>query len=334
MWYMKPPKIFYLYKAINKTNQKAYIGYTANLKTRIRAHKNEANRGSLLVFHQAIRKYGIDNFDFVIICTSWNELDVLNYIEPSLIIQHNTYYGNGQGYNMSLNYVGEYERQVNKQRKRRPWTDEEKRIASERAKITNNTPEVRSAISNGLKEYYANGGKHPGDPIKQGKMLSELNKKRWQDPVYREKMIKHLSNPSDESRKKRSEIQKGKPKKGGWKHSEETKLKIGESNKNKIYSEETKKTMSEARTKYFEDPVNRLNMSEKAKLRPPNPELMEKLKQINTKSYKCIDPTGIEEIVNNIKDYCDLDGLNVVTARSSALNNRLTKTGYRFIRLN
>ena len=74
----------YIYKITNKVNNKSYIGYTTNPQARWEGHRH--NQGSKLVF-QAIKKYGIDNFEFKVIAedTIDNEqkyIDKYNTIAP------------------------------------------------------------------------------------------------------------------------------------------------------------------------------------------------------------------------------------------------------------
>lgn len=53
----------YIYKVTNLINQKIYIGLTyRDIQTRWNEHKSRANSGSPLYFHNAIRKYDINNF--------------------------------------------------------------------------------------------------------------------------------------------------------------------------------------------------------------------------------------------------------------------------------
>ena len=53
----------YIYKVVNLINQKIYIGLTyRDIQTRWREHKSRANGDSSLYFHNAIRKYGSNNF--------------------------------------------------------------------------------------------------------------------------------------------------------------------------------------------------------------------------------------------------------------------------------
>lgn len=87
-----------IYKATNKKNNKSYIGQTINsLDDRKYGHILSSKQNSDLVFHQAIRKYGEDNFDWEILeeCSSIEEL---NEREMFYIKELDTY---GKGYNMN-----------------------------------------------------------------------------------------------------------------------------------------------------------------------------------------------------------------------------------------
>lgn len=60
--------MYYIYKYTNKINGKTYIGQTNNLQKRFNGHKSEAFNsnasGYNLPFHAAIRKYGMENFNY------------------------------------------------------------------------------------------------------------------------------------------------------------------------------------------------------------------------------------------------------------------------------
>lgn len=62
-------KTFYIYKYINKINNKIYVGQCINPKFRQKSHKSMALKGSdaCPLFYRAIRKYDYENFDFEII---------------------------------------------------------------------------------------------------------------------------------------------------------------------------------------------------------------------------------------------------------------------------
>ena len=69
---MEALKINYIYCYTNKQNGKKYVGQTNNIKRRYKQHKedsfknyNDARYNQAI--HCAIRKYGLDNFDFEIL---------------------------------------------------------------------------------------------------------------------------------------------------------------------------------------------------------------------------------------------------------------------------
>ena len=57
-----------IYLATNKINFKRYVGFTTQgLRERKRQHKQDANNGSQTYFHRAIKKCGIDEFEWKIL---------------------------------------------------------------------------------------------------------------------------------------------------------------------------------------------------------------------------------------------------------------------------
>ena len=62
-----------IYKYENKTNHKCYIGQSVDIERRQYNHKssvyNDKANDYNSQFHQAVRKYGFDNFDYEIIAT-------------------------------------------------------------------------------------------------------------------------------------------------------------------------------------------------------------------------------------------------------------------------
>lgn len=128
-----------IYKATNKINGKCYIGQTRHsLEERKRVHLTKANQGINTHFYQAIRKYGADNFEWVILCVTSSK-SRLNELETYYI----TYYDSiRHGYNMvdgGDNNVMDIESVK---------TKHDKAMQSE---------EVRSKISRTMKEKIANG---------------------------------------------------------------------------------------------------------------------------------------------------------------------------------
>ena len=89
-----------IYKAVNVTNGKTYVGQTTYLlDVRTAYHISHAlNSQDNMYFHKAIRKYGKENFVWEIIAEC-NSIEELNKTEIEMIEKHDTF---KNGYNLSL----------------------------------------------------------------------------------------------------------------------------------------------------------------------------------------------------------------------------------------
>src|SRR5574343_2808 len=130
-----------IYKVTNKINNKSYIGETtATLKRRKSQHKYSAkNNKYKCVFHDAIRKYGWDNFKWTEIyqCNSSKELDEK---EMYFIKEYNTFAPNGYNLTIGGNGKSGYK-----------WTDETRQKQIEIKKGRPITEEHKKKISEGGK---------------------------------------------------------------------------------------------------------------------------------------------------------------------------------------
>jgi len=82
----------YIYKIINKIDNKCYIGQTFNsLEERWRHHKGDSSNCRYL--KRAFQKYGIENFEMKLICICFDE--DLNKFESQYITYYNTLVPNG-----------------------------------------------------------------------------------------------------------------------------------------------------------------------------------------------------------------------------------------------
>lgn len=89
-----------IYCATNLVNNKKYIGQTVNsLHTRILQHISDAKYQDTY-FHRALFKYGLDNFEWVILDTAINQNE-LNQKEVYWIAYYNTYKDKTRGYNIT-----------------------------------------------------------------------------------------------------------------------------------------------------------------------------------------------------------------------------------------
>lgn len=95
----------FIYKATSKTTQKIYIGQSSQtLQERINQHKSHAYSSQYNYhFHNAIRKYGIEDFIFEIIEDNIKTYEELNDREKFWIAYYDSYYN---GYNSTLGGEG------------------------------------------------------------------------------------------------------------------------------------------------------------------------------------------------------------------------------------
>lgn len=95
----------FIYKAVSKTTGKVYIGQTTQtLQERINQHNSHAyGRQYNYHFHNAIRKYGPEDFTYEIIEDGIKSIEVLNEREKYWIAYYDSYYN---GYNSTLGGEG------------------------------------------------------------------------------------------------------------------------------------------------------------------------------------------------------------------------------------
>jgi len=94
--------IYSIYKATNICNGKVYIGYTKHGLARSIGHIYAKKTNN--PFHNAIRKYGKENFSWEIIYQSKDQEHTLNAMEPYFIKEYNSFidFENSNGYNATL----------------------------------------------------------------------------------------------------------------------------------------------------------------------------------------------------------------------------------------
>lgn len=87
--------MFYIYQYKNKINGHMYIGLTNDSKRRFSEHlsaaNNPNNKDYNQIIHKAIRKYGIENFDYIILEDNIENLKQAKEKEQYWIKYYNTY---------------------------------------------------------------------------------------------------------------------------------------------------------------------------------------------------------------------------------------------------
>lgn len=90
-----------VYLVTNIVNDKKYVGITCRgYMVRFKEHIDEALDGSTVIFHNAIRKYGPENFKVELLETDVSDKDIEDK-ERYYIKKYNTFYISGSGYNMT-----------------------------------------------------------------------------------------------------------------------------------------------------------------------------------------------------------------------------------------
>ena len=95
----------YIYCYKNKINGHKYIGQTNNLGIRYSAHKSQAynpnSKDYNCLFHQKIREYGLDNFEFYVLEEiDSDDSEYIDFRENFWIEEEKSWCRYGQGYNI------------------------------------------------------------------------------------------------------------------------------------------------------------------------------------------------------------------------------------------
>jgi len=132
-----------VYKTINKINGKVYIGFASYFKERMSRHLKCAETGTNTKFYNAIRKYGKDSFDWIILYDNLETLEICKNIEKEMIKEHNSY---TLGYNSTLGGDGGFTgfNSGNFKKGNKPW--------STGTKMSDEQKEFMRRINTGLKQ--------------------------------------------------------------------------------------------------------------------------------------------------------------------------------------
>ena len=268
-------------------NGKHYIGLTSrSLEHRQKEHRYCVKSGDTKLVYNALRKYDmVDTFELVEIDTA-DTLEELCEKEIGYIQEYNSYYMDGNGYNMTYGGEGcngyihtqeDKQRQSERQKKHFEENPEENEKMKKISQDFWNKPDSIEKMSELRKKYYED------NPEAREKM-SEAQKKRFENPEAREKCSK--------SQKERME-------------NPEARQKIGDGLKEYYKNNpDAIQKNSEALTKYNkEHPEAGKKHSEKMKQRYiDNPEEKEKMRE-RRKQYFIDNPDAGKEHGEMMKQY-------------------------------
>lgn len=164
-------KIYTIYKIQNKVTNKVYIGYTENFNSRMRQHKRKASKelNEKSKLYSAMKKYGIENFEFTIIYQSKDRDYCKLVMENYFICMYDSY---NTGYNMTLGGEGvdsesnskyskirwqseEYRKLMDEKRMPAMQTEEYKQNQSNIMTEMWTDPEYRNSVAEGVKQYWS-----------------------------------------------------------------------------------------------------------------------------------------------------------------------------------
>jgi len=297
----------FIYK-IQFPNGKHYIGITTtSLKQRQNQHKQCAKNGDTKCLYNALRKYKIvDTFELIEIDTA-DTLEELCEKEIRYIAEYNSYYMNGNGYNMT--YGGEGTNGY-------VFTEEDNLKNSEaKKKYYEEHPEKKQQISEALKKYNEN---NPDAIVRNSEAQKKYHKEH---PEAREQMSeikKQYYENNPEAREQMSEI-----KKQYYENNPEARERISESLKQ--YYENNPDAIvrnSDAQKKYHENnPEASKEHGERMKLHyENNPEAREQMSEIKKQYYEN-NPEAREQM-SEIKKQFYIDNPEAVVRNREAQKNR------------
>jgi|HubBroStandDraft_5_1064220.scaffolds.fasta_scaffold51565_2 group I intron endonuclease len=234
---------FYLYKIANIKNNKVYIGKTVDFVRRWNSHKNlAASDARHFYIHNAINKYGIDNFIFEIISEHIDENEA--YEEEVLLIAKYKSNNAKFGYNLTIGGKGVLtDKPVSLETRKKI---SEAQIGIKRRKSFEVTEFTRQKLSATIK-YRGNLSVEKKKEILElfdsgnytKKQLAEMFNIRFE--TVRNVIIYYKKNgfkSNEEKRKNRSKAKIGRT------LSKETKNKISEALKGTVFTEERKNNIS------------------------------------------------------------------------------------------
>jgi hypothetical protein len=261
----------YIYKIVFP-NGKHYIGLTTiSLERRRSQHKCSAQNGDTNCLYNALRSYDmVDTFELIEIDTA-DTKDELCEKEIGYILEYNSYYMDGNGYNMTFGGDG-----LNGY----VHTEEDNRKNSERRKkYYEENPEARKETSEALIKYF----KNPEARQKNSEAQQKYNKEHPESGKEHGEKMKKYYEENPEAREEMSEI-----KKKYYEENTDAGKEHGETLK-KYYEDnpEAREKCSEAQIKRFEVPGAREEQCIRMNKRfEDNPDLRQQMGEAQKKRFE------------------------------------------------
>ena len=185
-------KMYTIYRAFHKDTGKSYVGFDSAWPKRKYAHKHKSKTDDYQYFHNAIRKYGWESFDWEVLYSSEDKEHCL-LMEKHFIREYNCF---GNGFNLTLGGEGtfgwihtdETKLKISTSNKGKKLSDEHKKLLSEKHK---------GKIS-------PNKGRKFSEETKLKMSASKLGKKRDEETKKKiaEKLLGRVSPNKGKKRKK------------------------------------------------------------------------------------------------------------------------------------
>ena len=197
-----------VYLITNRVNGKRYVGITCRgYQERFKEHIYEALNGSTTILHNAIRKYGVDNFDLMLLESDIPD-ELISKREQHYIALYNTFYSSGIGYNMTeggggmsgYKHTEDAKHKISESLQGHQFPQSRNKKIQEAMTGRDYKPEWRAALSQArlgrfTKEENPFYGKHHSEKTKQ--RVSDANTKHavlQLDPISHE-LLQRFKNP-------------------------------------------------------------------------------------------------------------------------------------------
>ena len=276
-----------IYK-IQFPNGKHYIGLTTNsIKKRHKEHKHTVKSGDTRCLYNALRKYDmVDNFELLEIDTADSEEELCEK-EKKYIIEYNSYYMNGNGYNMTYGGEGTTGYVFTEEDKKKQseimkqyfqeHPEEFQRMKEMRRKQMDN-PETMQQISESMNKYWEDNEARNRQSEIIKKYHDEHPETRIQQTEKRKKTREENPEIGERQSKKMKQRYKDNPDLGKQ-QGEKIKKRLEE-------NPDQREKYSKAQKKRFENQAERNRQSELSKKQWENPKTREQQSEIKKKFYQ------------------------------------------------